>query len=72
MGSESSSSSGGIGFVGLLTIVFITLKLCDVIAWSWWWVWSPVLITLGVVFTVLLILMLGYGVSCWLNRPRKT
>ena len=37
----SSSSSGGIGFLGLLTIVFITLKLTGVIAWSWWWVLAP-------------------------------
>ena len=35
--------NGGIGFFGLLTIVFITLKLCGVIAWSWWWVLSPIL-----------------------------
>jgi hypothetical protein len=41
--------SGGIGFVGLLTIVFITLKLCGVISWSWWWVLSPVWITAIVV-----------------------
>ncbi|WP_202844765.1 hypothetical protein [Luteimonas saliphila] len=35
------TSSGGIGFVGLLTIVFITLKLTGVISWSWLWVLSP-------------------------------
>ncbi|KAB7765369.1 hypothetical protein [Xanthomonas sp. LMG 12461] len=43
--SGSSSSSGGIGFVGLLTIVFIVLKLTGYIAWSWWWVLSPVWIS---------------------------
>lgn len=42
MSNTSSSSSGGIGFFGLLTVVFITLKLCKVIDWSWWWVLSPV------------------------------
>jgi len=42
---ESSSRSGGIGFVGLLTIVFITLNLTGVIMWSWWWVLSPLWIT---------------------------
>lgn len=31
----------GIGFMGLLTIAFIVLKLCDVIDWSWWWVLAP-------------------------------
>jgi len=41
----SSSSSGGIGFAGLLTIVFIVLKLLGKIDWSWWWVLSPLWIT---------------------------
>lgn len=51
-----------VGFGGLLAIVFITLKLCGVIQWSWLWVlaplWIPVLITiaiLGVVFGIILI-----------------
>jgi Transmembrane Fragile-X-F protein. len=41
MSQNSTSQSGGIGFVGLLTIVFITLKLTNFITWSWWWVLSP-------------------------------
>lgn len=56
--SSSSSSSGGIGSCGLLTIVFITLKLTHYIDWSWWWVLSPVLIPLaigGVIFAVALL-----------------
>lgn len=47
--------NGGIGFTGLLAIVFIVLKLTNVIGWSWWWVtapiWIPVAITL-VIFIV--------------------
>lgn len=57
MKNNSSKSSGGIGFTGLLTIVFIVLKLCHVINWSWFWVLSPaifsfifVLILLGIWF----------------------
>ncbi|MCA0341143.1 MAG: hypothetical protein LCH99_15630 [Proteobacteria bacterium] len=42
---SSSSSSGGIGFVGLLTILFIALKLTGYISWSWWWVLSPIWIS---------------------------
>jgi hypothetical protein len=41
MSSSSSSSSGGIGFFGLLTIVFVTLKLTGFIDWSWWLVLLP-------------------------------
>lgn len=40
--SDKASTSGGIGFCGLLTILFIGLKLCHAIDWSWWWVLSPV------------------------------
>lgn len=35
-------SGGGIGFTGLLTIVFIVLKILGKINWSWWWVLSPI------------------------------
>ncbi len=34
-------SSAGIGFGGLLAIVFIVLKLMHIITWSWLWVLSP-------------------------------
>ena len=45
MSEKQVTSSGGIGFAGLLTIVFITLKLTGVIAWSWLWVLSPLWIS---------------------------
>ena len=52
---KTSSSSGGIGFTGLLTILFIGLKLGHVIAWSWFWVLSPLWITAGIVIVILLL-----------------
>lgn len=36
------NSNGAIGFVGLLTIVFIVLKLTGVINWAWLWVLAPI------------------------------
>lgn len=36
MEKENVKTQGGIGFVGLLTIALIVLKLCGVIDWSWW------------------------------------
>ena len=56
--SSSSSSSSGIGFNGLLTIVFIVLKLLGKITWSWWWVLSPLWITSAAVLVVLAIMLL--------------
>ena len=39
-----SDGSNGIEFVGVLQIAFIVLKLCKVIAWSWWVVMLPAII----------------------------
>ena len=50
-----------VGFLGLLCIAFITLKLCGVITWSWWWVTSPM--WGGAVLSVLVIFVLGVVVS---------
>ena len=56
MSNNSSSSSGGVGFVGLLTALFIGLKLTGYIAWSWWWVLSPVWISAIIVLLILIVL----------------
>lgn len=50
---NSSASSGGIGFAGLLAVLFIGLKLGGVIAWSWWWVLSPIWLPITVVLSVI-------------------
>lgn len=55
---SSSSSSAGAGFAGLLTILFIGLKLTGYIDWSWWWVWSPMLIGLAVFVAILIFALL--------------
>ena len=54
MSDKSSGASSGLGFVGLLTIVFIVLKLCKVISWSWLWVLSPLWIVAGITVLVLI------------------
>jgi hypothetical protein len=46
--SSRSSSSSGIGFTGLLTIIFIVLKLTGYINWSWWWVLAPSWMSLAI------------------------
>ncbi len=53
MSDKSSTTSGGIGLGSLLLVLFVALKLCGVIGWSWWWVtapiWMPLAIVLGIV-----------------------
>jgi len=41
-----------IGFSGLLFLIFLVLKLVGTISWSWWWVTSPIWISLIFVFVV--------------------
>jgi len=55
---EKSSTVGGIGFTGLLTIAFIVLKLLGVISWSWVWVLSPIWIDAILVALLLTILVI--------------
>ena len=55
MSNNVSNNSDGIGFLGLLTIVFITLKLIGYITWSWWWVLSPIIIPTGIILFLFLI-----------------
>ena len=58
---NDKQASGGIGFTGLLTIVFIILKLCGIIAWSWWWVLSPLWITAFIDALLVMIALMAYG-----------
>lgn len=46
-----------IGFSGLLTIAFIVLKLCGVIAWSWLWVLAPLWIAFLLKLVVVLVVV---------------
>lgn len=52
---QKNTNYGGVGFLGLLTILFIALKLTGVIFWSWWWVLSPLWIPWVIVVPILLI-----------------
>lgn len=57
--SSSDYSGGGIGFLGLLAIVFITLKLIGTIDWPWIWIlspiWAPIAILIAIVIIAILI-----------------
>ncbi len=51
---SNSTSSGGVGFFGLLFVVFLVLKLTRVIDWSWLWVTSPIWFRLAVALVLFL------------------
>ena len=49
-------TTGGTGFLTLLLVLFIGLKLAHIIDWSWWWVFSPIWIPLIIVILLLAVL----------------
>ncbi len=55
MSESKTVSSGGIGFTGLLAIVFITLKLTNYIDWSWWWVLAPLWVPFALVILFIIL-----------------
>ena len=59
--SDNSSSSSGVGFFGLLTVLFVGLKLTEVITWSWWLVLLPAYggVTLLIALVVILAVVNG-------------
>lgn len=55
----NESKQNGVGFLGILSLIFITLKLTNTIDWSWWWVLSP-LWAVPAIMIVIVILALIY------------
>ncbi len=43
----------GLTFTSALLLIFITLKLTNVIDWSWWWVLSPIWVTLSLFLMII-------------------
>lgn len=58
---NTSSSNGGVGFLGLLTIAFIVLKLTGYINWSWWLVLLPAYGPIVLALVIFAIVLVAYG-----------
>ncbi len=55
---KKEGNGSGIGFVGLLTILFVGLKLTGYIGWSWWLVFAPTLVSVVILLFILLLVIL--------------
>lgn len=68
MSAQTTSSSGGIGFLGVLTIAFVVLKLVGIITWSWWWVLAPLWIPAALAVLVLAVVGVALLVRAAVRR----
>lgn len=82
MTTTQTASQSGSSFLSLLALLFIGLKLGEVITWSWWWVlapiWGPWALALGILLTILVVggIIASYGFALALaidlfNKIRK-
>lgn len=63
---KREDTPGGTSLCTLLTVMLVTLKLCKVIAWSWWWVLAPLWApwaTVAAVGAVIMVAAVGYKVA---------
>ena len=63
---------GGTSFTGLLFLVFLTLKLTNVINWSWWWVTAPLWIIPSVIIIgIALLAVVAFIIEMILKKKKK-
>lgn len=76
MNDKSVEVSGGISLSGLTFIVFLVLKLCGVIDWSWWWVTAPLwgpfaLLIAGLFIYIIIAVIIALVRYCIRKRKEK-
>ena len=69
---NESNSNSGMSFFGTLTLIFVVLKLCNVINWGWLWVLSPLWIGIAiyVLFVVIVSIIINWG-GRYARRKRR-
>ena len=65
MATQTTTKSGGVSFAGLLFLLFLGLKLTNQIDWSWWWVLSPIWIS---ILLVVVIIIVSATILAWLRK----
>jgi hypothetical protein len=61
---KTTSVQIGPGFIGSLFITFLILKLCNVITWSWWWIFAPLWIPAIICLVIFIIVIIVCITKC--------
>lgn len=68
---KENKQQGGIGFFGLLTILFIGLKLTGYVNWSWVWVLSPIWLPSVIVIVVFVLFLVFRLLKDAIEKKRR-
>mgnify|MGYP001593111393 CR=1 FL=1 len=68
MADQQLANSSGVGFLGLLFLVLLTLKLTKVIGWSWWWIIAPLWGPVALIWVVIALIGICAGLMALYNR----
>ena len=70
----TTTSGGGVSICTILFLIFLVLKLCNVINWSWWWVTAPLWIPFVLVLAIcLIVFFVGFciGIFSYIVKSMK-
>lgn len=71
---RSKRTATGFAVLGLLTIIFATLKLTGVIGWSWWLVllplWSPIAFVTAALFIALVVILVRETMTAYKKQAK--
>ena len=65
---KSGVTTGGLSLSTVLFLIFLVLKLCGVITWSWWWVTAPLWGGIALILAILVVFMLIMGITAFARR----
>jgi len=55
----------GLGFLSVLTLIFVVAKILNLITWSWWLVFTSILIPIALVIVAIVV---SWIVMLWIDR----
>ena len=71
MESNGTGPSGGVGFVGLLQVVFIVLKVTHLVGWKWWVVFLPFIASAAMMIALAAVYFVAGALAIRNNRRKK-
>ena len=71
METTKTTITSGLSFSSVLFFIFLVLKLCGIIDWSWWWITVPLWGGLALILAGYLIFLIVVGILAFITRLKR-